>query len=88
MRRLRRASAAKWRNFYAKQIHQQMPLDAKRKVMKYQVCTSTHTATGRDQKAVGMIQPPPGPQKVNKELHILSAPFYPRKSDPTFFIDI
>ena len=58
MRRLRRASAAKWCNFYAKKIHQQMPLDAKRKVMKYQVCTSTHTATGRDQKANGMIHPP------------------------------
>ena len=51
-----------------KKNHQQVPLDAKRKVMKYQVCTSTHTATGWDQKAVGMIQPAPGPEKVKGSL--------------------
>ena len=46
-----------------------MPLDAKRNVMKYQVSTTTHTATGRDQSFVGLIQPPPGPEKVNLNDH-------------------
>ena len=51
---------------FHKKIHQQVPLDAKGKVIRCQVSTTTHTAAGRDQRQSGLIQPPPGPDRVKK----------------------
>ena len=56
---LRRAPAARLCNFSTKKFHQQVPLDAKGKVIRCQVSTTTHTAAGRDQRRSGLIQPPP-----------------------------
>ena len=61
---LRRAPAARLCNFFTKKFHQQVPLDAKRKVKRCQVSTTTHTAAGRDQRRSGLIQPPPRSDRV------------------------
>ena len=51
-------------NFFQKKMHHKVLLDAKRKVMWYQVSTTTHTAAGRDQRRSGLIQPPPRSDRV------------------------
>ena len=56
---LRWAPAARLCNFSTKKFHQKVPLDAKRKVKRCQVSTTTHTAAGRDQRRSGLIRPPP-----------------------------
>ena len=61
---LRRAPAARLCNFSTKKFHQKVPLDAKRKVKRCQVSTTTHTAAGRDQRQSGLIQPPPRSDRV------------------------
>ena len=61
---LRRAPAARLCNFSTKKFHQQVPLDAKRKVIRCQIFTTTHTATGSYQRWRGLIQPPPGTDRV------------------------
>ena len=60
-----RAPVAKRCNFSTKKFHQQVPLDAKRKVIRCQIFTTTHTATGSYQRWRGLIQPPPGTDRVN-----------------------
>ena len=70
-----------WQNSatFSKKMHQQVLLDAKRKVMKCQVSNTTHLAMGRDQKLSGHNLPPPSRSDRVKPLDNLEDLYIIRK---------
>ena len=61
-----RAPAAKWCNFFQKKLHQQVLLDAKRKVKRFQLSNPHSLVMPCNQMTPGHFVPRPGPDRVKK----------------------